>query len=97
MKSQRVAAFGFPPPRRRLTAKGDLLAVEARLVADYGAGAALAFQAVAHRGVRRFTFNRKAELPATAGGASGGHRFGSASINMGECKADYHFDHEDNS
>jgi hypothetical protein len=83
MKRQRVAAFGFPPPRRSLTAEGDLLAVEARLVADHGAGAALALQAVAHGDARWFTFNRNVELPATAGGASGGHGFGSVAINMG--------------
>ena len=48
MKGQRVAAFGRPHPRRGLTGKGDLLAAKARLVADHGAGAALALQAVAH-------------------------------------------------
>lgn len=48
MKGQCVAAFGFPRPRRSLTGEGYLLAAEARLVADHGAGAALALQAVAH-------------------------------------------------
>src|SRR5262245_60355852 len=73
MKGQRVAAFGCPHPRRRLTGEGDLLAAEARLVADRGASAALAFQAVAHGDARWFALDRKVKLPATAGGASGGH------------------------
>src|SRR5262245_29661054 len=49
MKGQRVAAFGCPHPGRSLTSEGDLLATEARLIANHGASAALAFQAVAHR------------------------------------------------
>jgi hypothetical protein len=49
MKGQRVAAFSCPHPRCCLTGKGDLLAAKARLVADHGAGAALALQAVTHR------------------------------------------------
>jgi len=57
MKGQRVAAFGRPHPRRGLTGKGDLLAAKARLVADHGAGAALALQAVAHGDSRWFVFN----------------------------------------
>ena len=73
MKGQRVATFGCPHPRRRLTDEGDLLTAEARLVADRGASAALALQAVAHGDARRFALNRKLKLPATAGGASGGH------------------------
>src|SRR5262249_24529422 len=73
MKGQRVPAFGRPHPRRRLTGEGDLLAAEARLVADRGASAALALQAVAHGDARWFALNRKMKLPATAGGASGGH------------------------
>src|SRR5262249_10667638 len=48
MKGQRGAAFSCPHPRCRLTGEGDLLAAEARLVADHGAGSALALQAVAH-------------------------------------------------
>jgi hypothetical protein len=71
MKGQRVAAFGCPYPRRRLTSEGDLLAAQARLVADHGASAALALQAVAHGDARWFALNRKVKLPATAGGASG--------------------------
>ena len=73
MKGQRVAAFGFSLPRRRLASEGDLLAAEARLVADRGASAALALQAVAHGDARWFALNHKVKLPATAGGASGGH------------------------
>src|SRR6266853_2023961 len=73
MKGERVAAFGCPHPRRSLTGEGDLLAAEARLVADHGAGAALALQAVAHGDARWFAINRKMKLPAAAGGASGDH------------------------
>jgi hypothetical protein len=73
MKGQRVAAFGHPHPRGSLTREGDLLATEARLVADHGAGAALAFQAVAHGDARWFALNRKVKLPAAAGHASSGH------------------------
>src|SRR5262249_54114408 len=74
MKGQRVAAVSCPHPRCRLTGEGDLLVAEARLVADHGAGAALALQAVAHRDARWFALNRKVKLPAAAAGASGGHR-----------------------
>ena len=73
MKGHRVAAFGCPHPRRSFTGEGDLLAAEARLVADHGASTALARQAVTHGDPRRFALNRKVKLPATAGGASGGH------------------------
>jgi hypothetical protein len=49
MKGQDVAAFGGPHPRRsRAGGEDDLLAAEARLVADHGPGAALAREAVAH-------------------------------------------------
>src|SRR5215831_16629171 len=40
MKGQHVSTFGCPHPRRSLTGEGDLLAAEARLVADHGASAA---------------------------------------------------------
>jgi hypothetical protein len=73
MKGQRVAAFGCPHPCRSLTSEGDLLAAEARLVADHGTGAALALQAVAHGGARWFALNRKVKLAAAAGRTSGGH------------------------
>src|SRR5215831_14190875 len=73
MEGQRVATFGCPHPRRRFTGEGDLLAAEARLVADRGASAALALQAVAHGDAQWFALDRKVKLPATAGGASSGH------------------------
>jgi len=73
MKGQYVAAFGSPHPRRSLTGEGDLLATEARLVADHTPGATLALQAVAHGDARWLALDRKVKLPAAAGGASGGH------------------------
>ena len=73
MKGQRVAAFGFARPRRSLAGDRDLLAAEARLVAEHGAGAALALQAVAHGDARRVALDRQVKLPAAAGGVSGGH------------------------
>ena len=73
MKCQHVATFGCPHPRRSLTGEGNLLAAETRLVADNGAGAALALQAMAHRDARWFALNREVKLSATAGGPSGGH------------------------
>jgi hypothetical protein len=69
-----VAAIGCPHPLRRFTIEGDLLATEARLIADRRARAALALKAVAHRDARRFAFNRKMKLSAAAGGASDDHR-----------------------
>jgi hypothetical protein len=47
-----------------LTGEGDLLAVEARLVADHGTSAALTLQAVAHGDAQWFALNLKTELPA---------------------------------
>ena len=73
IERQRVAAFSRPLPRRRFAIEGDLFAAEPRLVADDGAGTALAFQAVAHGDSRWFAVNREVKLPATAGGASGRH------------------------
>ena len=61
-------------PSRGLTGKGDLVELKTRLVADHGAGAALALQAVAHGDARWFTLNRELKLSAAAGGASVGHR-----------------------
>src|SRR5690349_7621716 len=61
--------------RRSLTGEGDLLAVEARLVADHGTSAALTLQAVAYGDARWFALNLKTQLPASAGGMSGHHRF----------------------
>jgi hypothetical protein len=57
----------------RIHAEGDLLAAEARLVADHGAGAALALQAMAQGDARWFALNRKVKLPAIADGVSGTH------------------------
>lgn len=74
-KVQRVPALGFPAPRRSLSGEGDLPAVEARLIADHGTSAALTLQAVAHGDARWLPLNLKTELPATAGGTSGHHRF----------------------
>jgi len=82
MKGQRVAAFGRPHPRRSLSDDGDLLAGKTRLVADHGAGAALALQAVAHGNARWFALNRKVKLPAAAGGASG-HGSNSMAVDLG--------------
>jgi hypothetical protein len=52
MECERAAAFACPLPRRRLAVDGDLFAAELRLIAHYGAGAALALQAVAQRSAR---------------------------------------------
>src|ERR1700730_5597424 len=84
MKRQHVSAFSCPHPGRRLTGEGDLLAAKARLIAAHGASAALALQAVAHGNARWFALNHKLKLPATAGGASGGHGRGSVAVDMGE-------------
>ena len=73
MKCQHVAAFGCPHPRRSLTGEGNLLAAETRLVADNGAGAALALQAVAHGDARWFALNCEVKLPAATSGVSSGH------------------------
>src|SRR5207245_800798 len=89
MKGQRVAAFGCSHPRRSLTDEGDLLAAETRLVADHGAGAALALQAVAHGDARWFALNRKMKLPAAACGASGGHGSAPWLSICAECRLDF--------
>jgi hypothetical protein len=73
MEGQRIAAFRGPRPRRSLAGKGDLLSAEPRLIAEHGAGAALALQAMAHGDARWFALDRKLKLPAAAGGASDGH------------------------
>src|SRR6185295_9126781 len=67
------AAFGLARPRGGLAGEGDLLAAEARLVAEDGAGAALALQTVAHGDAHRLAGDGEVELPAAAGGAAGGH------------------------
>ena len=81
MKGQGVAAFSCPHPRPILAGHCDLFAPEARLVADHGAGAALAFQAVAHGDARRFARNRKVKLPAAAGPVSG-HGFDFVAVDI---------------
>ena len=48
MKGHGVAALGCPLPLSGLSGDGDLIITEARLVANHGAGASLAGQAVAH-------------------------------------------------
>ena len=68
MKSHRVPAIGRPAPLRGFAGDGDLVIAVARLIADHGAGASLAGQAVAHGVARRLTFDREVELPAAAGG-----------------------------
>src|SRR6516165_9001175 len=73
MKGQHVAALGYSNPRRSFTCDGDLFAGKARLVAEHGAGAPLALEAVAHGDAHGLPFNREVELAAAAGGASGGH------------------------
>src|SRR5262249_7132945 len=47
MASQRIAAFALSLPRGRGAVEGDLLAAESRKVAEDGAGAALALEAMA--------------------------------------------------
>jgi hypothetical protein len=70
MKGQCVSAFGWPRPRRTFTGERDLLAAETRLVADRGAGATLAFKAVAHGYARWLALNREVKLPAVTGGVT---------------------------
>src|SRR6516164_9278237 len=67
MEGHRVAALGCPHPCRSLTTDGDPVAAKARLIANHGASAALALQAVAHGDARWFAINRNMELPAAAG------------------------------
>jgi hypothetical protein len=88
MKCQRVGTFGSPRPRVSLTGEADLLESETRLIADHGACAALALQAVAHRDARWFTLNRKLKLPAAAGGVSGGHGSAPWLSLSAECRVD---------
>ncbi len=73
VKGHDTPAFGRPLPRCRLASEDDLIGPKARLVADDGAGTALASQAVAHGDTRWFTFDRKVKLPAAAGGVSDSH------------------------
>ena len=73
MKSQSVAAFCFARPCRSFTRESDLLAAEARLVADHSTGAALALQAMAHGYAHWLTLDRKTKVAAATGGVSCGH------------------------
>jgi hypothetical protein len=68
MKGHRVAAIGRSLPLRGFTGDGDLVIAEARLVADHGAGASLACQAVAHSVPRGFALDGEVKLSAAAGG-----------------------------
>jgi hypothetical protein len=68
-----VAALGRARPLGVLAGERDLIAGKARLVGDDRAGAALALQAVAQGDARGLAFDREMELPAAAGGTSGGH------------------------
>ena len=70
MKGHDVAAVCRPFPRRGFSGNRHLLISEARLVADHGAGASLACQAVAQGIARGFAFDREVKLTATAGGVA---------------------------
>src|SRR4029077_20044399 len=74
VEGETVAALGRARPRGRLAGECDLLATEARLVADHSAGAALALQTVAHGDARGLAFDGEVELAAAAGGSATGHR-----------------------
>jgi len=74
MKSQCVATFRDSHPRRSLAGESDLLTAKAGLVADDGARATLALQAMAHGYARWFALNRKVKLAAAACGAPSGHK-----------------------
>jgi hypothetical protein len=77
MESKRITAFGRSHPLRRVAVDGDLIPPEPRLVADDGASAALALQAMAHGDARWFALNREVKLAATASGVPGRHGVGS--------------------
>src|SRR4029450_5083624 len=74
VEGEGVAALGRARPRGRPAGECDLLATEARLVADHSAGAALALQTVAHGDAHRLAFDGEVELAAAAGGSASGHR-----------------------
>jgi hypothetical protein len=78
MEGKLIAAFGRPFPSRLFATDRDLLAAEPCLVADDGAGATLALQAMAHRNAQRLALDCEVKPPATAGGAPGRHCLGSA-------------------
>jgi hypothetical protein len=70
-----VAAFRCPHPGRGFTGESDLLAAEARLIADHSARAALTCQATAHGDARWFSIDRKVKLSAAAGRVSDRHEW----------------------
>src|SRR5262249_3602347 len=73
VEREHVTALGRAGPRGGHAGNGDLLATEARLVADHGAGAALTLQAMAHGDARGLALDGEVELATAAGGAVGGH------------------------
>lgn len=73
MESDGVAALGRARPCGRLAGEYDLLASEARRVADHDARARLAFQTVAH-GEARARLDGRVELNAAAAGSVPGCR-----------------------
>ena len=70
---QDVAALGRAGPFGGRSADSKLRSAKARLIADYGACATLAFQAMAHGDAHRFAGSKDVELAATAGGLAGDH------------------------
>src|SRR5262249_33106501 len=73
VEAERVPAVGRARPLSGFPREGDLFATKARLVADHGAGAALARQAVTHRDARGLALDGEVELAAAAGGAASSH------------------------
>jgi hypothetical protein len=58
-----VAAFRSAPPRCRFADKGNLLYAKASLIADHGAGTALALQAMADGNARWLALNCRRTCP----------------------------------
>src|SRR6266581_4435691 len=87
-------AFGCPISRRSLAGEGDLLAPEARLVAKYCTGTALARQTVTRGDTHRFAFDREVKLPTAAGGVSGGHGSAPRLLIVAECRLDLRTTHQ---
>src|SRR5689334_9199222 len=75
---QDVAAFGRAGPFGGFSGKSNLRPAKARLIAEHGPGAALAFQAMAHGDAHGFASGADLELAATAGGVASDHGLGSA-------------------
>ena len=65
-----VAALRSAAPGIRVTGKGNLFEAKARLVADHGAGTALAFQTMADSNAGWLAVNCESNLSATACGIS---------------------------